>query len=221
LDSCNGRGECRLNIRENEVDCKCENSYSGDKCEVLNGDCFKTKDGECSGHGFCVETVLTDKNTGNQTVNFYCECEPRWEGEDCNEFKCPGSLGSQCSSNGRCVLSNSGLGSCACEDNWSGADCSQAVCTTLNDCNGNGECAVVGGNPGCLCFEGFSGDGCGSDDDDSIEGLIIGFIVALVIILFCGLAYMLYARWVKPRGNLVRYFDPTNANANKSLFVGV
>jgi hypothetical protein len=223
LDDCNGRGSCRLNLFENEVKCQCKKSYAGDKCEELKGDCFKTGEGECSGNGFCVETVVTDKDTGQEKVSFFCECEPRWGGEDCADFKCPGSLGSECSANGRCVLGNQGLGSCACENNWDGPDCSQAVCAggELNDCNGNGECAVVGGNPGCLCFKGYSGSACGSDDDDSIGGLIIGFIVALVVILACGVAYMLYARWIKPRGNLVRYFDPTNATANKSIFVGV
>ena len=117
-----------------QVSCKCDPCYAGDECESLCNDvvgatCNETLGicdcgfygmrgdtcdvagcpghGEsCSGHGTC-----------NPLSKPPCSCNPGWEGEGCENVKCPGN----CSQHGDCVPEDQPY--CKCYPGYFGLSC--------------------------------------------------------------------------------------------------
>jgi hypothetical protein len=115
--------------------------------------------------------------TKGKCLSGFCECLPRFSGDDCGSLRCPGSRCvydkennrlidcNDCSGNGVC---NDGL--CTCKNGWKGETCNKVACP--NDCSGHGSCKLEEGVGAiCDCDAGF-------DTVDCSVGMILLFVVA-------------------------------------------
>jgi len=104
--------------------------------------------------------------TKGTCVSGFCECLPRFSGDDCGSLRCPGSTCvydkenhrlvdcNDCSGNGVC---NDGL--CTCSNGWKGENCQKVACP--NDCSGHGACKLqIGIGAICDCDSGFTSSDC-------------------------------------------------------------
>lgn len=172
-------GECNSN-RE----CSCLAGWTGSACEISR--CPVTDDGECSGHGGCVDgkcicdhgftgtaceqlTCFQNCTGRGECVRGMCQCLLGFTGSACQFRACPiGSNGEMCSgvSQGIC---NATAGRCACRGQHYGLSCSNVRCP--NDCSRRGDCDTVTGE--CLCDNGWKGLDCSQPEcpnDCSLRG---------------------------------------------------
>ena len=94
-----------------------------------------------------------------------CECNPGWEGADCNTKSC----------DPRCLLHGACFdGECHCSQGWGGKHCTLDHCPTA--CSGNGECVrdPLGGWR-CECQAGWRSPSHPADQDCSLpQELVCG-----------------------------------------------
>ncbi|CAL1263020.1 unnamed protein product [Larinioides sclopetarius] len=114
---CGSNGQCE------EGRCRCDNGWTGARCDQ------KTCDDRCHDHGQC--------NNGT------CVCVQGWMGTHCTLEGCPDTCGGV--SRGQCVQEE-GQWSCRCNDGWGGKDCKTKQETKCaddkdNDSDGLTDCA--------------------------------------------------------------------------------
>ena len=134
---------------------------SEEKCP--NGVCGDFWTYELGGNNPCPGRCGITKGT---CVSGFCECLPRFSGDDCGSLRCPGSTCvydkenhrlvdcNDCSGNGIC---NNGI--CICNNGWKGENCQKVACP--NDCSGHGACKLKAGEGAvCDCDAGFTTADC-------------------------------------------------------------
>ena len=89
-----------------EGTCSCHEGYQGTSCDIAVCP-SKSMFDECSGHGACVLSHLTNETTGDKAVP-KCFCEEGFTGSDCSLLGCD----EECESNGDAVCRN---GVCYCK----------------------------------------------------------------------------------------------------------
>lgn len=136
---CSGHGQCQ----SQEGKCKCEEGWSGDKCE--HNTCPGPDDQKypaeshnaCYGRGIC--------NTEDGT----CECQAPFMGYACQNAGCL----NDCTGHGKC---DARRGKCVCDQGFSGPACELKKCP--DNCSGHGRCSRLSG--WCECDQGYTGDAC-------------------------------------------------------------
>lgn len=164
---------------------QCLEGYWGLSCEACPSchDHGKCDDG-FRGTGLCV-----CDNHFDQRIN--CEdCISGYFGEGCAGI-CPMSSGSVCSGHGVCRDGLLGNGSCKCNEGFVGIKCD----TLYSDDRCNPHCVVDRGacdeeKAVCVCYDGFTGNDCGSTGNKSwmimfmtLLGIVV--VIALVVATVC------------------------------------
>ena len=129
-----------------EGTCSCHEGYQGTSCDIAVCP-SKSMFDECSGHGACVLSHLTNETTGDKAVP-KCFCEEGFTGSDCSLLGCD----EECESNGDAVCRN---GVCYCKPGMGGDHCTRTLCE--RDCHGHGACQHEGL---CDCEDGWRGKHC-------------------------------------------------------------
>lgn len=120
------------------------------------------------GHGSVLLQIAHKVCTREAVGDFTCDCEPGFEGDDCDvcsaggwgpdcTFACP-----ECGVHGTCSLQTFGNG-CTCDEGWAGDLCDTcaegyygADCDRCIWCGTNGRCnSGIDGNGDCLCQDGW------------------------------------------------------------------
>ena len=138
----------------------CDRGWHGHNCSLAS--CPRN----CSGHGTCDVTTgvcacdvgwnlhstcalqeCASNCTNGVCVDGSCECNPGYEGDDCETFVCINS----CSGHGNC---NEEMQRCVCFPWWTGELCDTRLCP--RDCSGHGYCD----DGRCVCEPGYGGFDC-------------------------------------------------------------
>eukprot|EP00118_Oscarella_pearsei_P018941 m.198025 g.198025 ORF g.198025 m.198025 type:complete len:2548 (+) comp39552_c0_seq11:586-8229(+) len=137
--NCSRRNDCSSNGQCVDHDfCKCDYGWAGSDCTAFSCEAINL----CGNHGSCFGF---DE----------CQCEDGWQGSSCELPACRNV--SDCTENGECVAPNT----CLCYDGFTGDDCGDAiVCSSVNNCSGNGVCRVASGSESCICYSGYEGITC-------------------------------------------------------------
>ncbi|XP_028824867.1 low-density lipoprotein receptor-related protein 1-like isoform X2 [Denticeps clupeoides] len=180
---CQNGGSCFLNELK-QPKCRCQQSYSGERCEVNQcrdyckngGICSPSPTGAptcrcltgftgptCSLHtcrNYCQNGGNCTVNTGNQPT---CRCPPDHVGDMCQYSKCE----SFCENGGTCVQLTNGSQKCRCPPRYLGAQCEVEHCTFC----GSGDCLTSpSGEFSCRCPNGQIQPSCYTCDDFCFNG---------------------------------------------------
>lgn len=143
--------ECKKGICQNSI--LCENTYGSYKCTCAEGwtgatchedinDCGSSP---CKNNGKCKD--------GNNTYS--CECDGTgYEGKDCTQDINECINQTACFNGGTCRNRN-GDYVCDCPSNYLGDKCDILNLCADEDCSGNGNCSLIGGETDCKCYEGI------------------------------------------------------------------
>ena len=115
LLSCSHHGSCSLNTYTNQIECTCDQYYTGDSCQYDSRPCSSSP---CLRGGNCTNII-----TENTTI-FTCECGSLYYGVYCeNEIDL--CLNSTCAKGqGYCKMVNSAA-TCVCLNGYEGEKCDQ------------------------------------------------------------------------------------------------
>lgn len=143
---------------------------------TTNGECPKSDNTECGGHGDCVDAV--------------CNCYFGYHGLACN-YKCEGYDAEkrlECSGHGKC----SDEGVCSCVGIYLGKGC-ELECPSYNNkaCSENGECVVEDSKAICKCNDGWTGDACSDTPGGPMSsGAVMAIIITcIVVVIILGVLY--------------------------------
>jgi protein crumbs len=158
---CLNDGICTQTDEPGNYTCECTEQYRGHNCEQLkNRTC---EDNPCRNNAVCQNM----KNNVNNEA-YSCDCEPLYEGVDCQDKRdfCKESW-DPCKNGATCTSLDSVLTySCKCQPGYTGDTCEDQIneCEVNgNPCNG-GQCIDKLNEYSCNCNDtGFSGDHCQFD----------------------------------------------------------
>ncbi|XP_046669782.1 protein crumbs-like isoform X1 [Homalodisca vitripennis] len=117
----------------------------------------------CMTHGVCI----------TRPDNYYCQCNSRFSGRNCEVDDGPPCLSMPCQNNAHCEEDNVGNYKCHCPPGFIGKHCeaqvSGRVCEN-NPCQNNSTCIVSPvGSYKCVCLKGFSGNDCEINIDECLS----------------------------------------------------
>ncbi|XP_060593463.1 multiple epidermal growth factor-like domains protein 11 isoform X2 [Ruditapes philippinarum] len=221
---------------ENDAICHPRYGY----CECLPGYFGKTCEKSCpiGTFGFnCSQVCSCPERSTCSPRNGQCLCHPGYTGKSCDQSCEAGKYGYFCRQTCDCTSGGTDYcnhvhGYCHCKGGWSGKKC-DIICADNNwgpncvktcNCNGNGRCDGETGD--CLCFDGFQGTACDTDDKGItiiaqqkgsdvetassgatalIIAVVIPCVILLVIIALIVAYYMRKVRGLKEENMRVRY----------------
>ncbi|XP_028437900.1 low-density lipoprotein receptor-related protein 1 isoform X2 [Perca flavescens] len=170
---CQNGGSCFLNARQ-VAKCRCQPSYTGERCEINQCRDYCKNGGKCSASktgaptcrcpkGFtgpnCNRNTCQDYclNGGNCSVNMgnqpTCSCPPEYRGDQCQYTNCEGF----CHNGGTCLQTSNGTKLCLCTTQYIGHQCELDKCLFC----GTGKCLTASsGEVSCSCPNGQTQPSC-------------------------------------------------------------
>ncbi len=163
-------------------------------CSCADGFTLNDDGASCSDIDECLDAPCVHGACTNEAGSYTCECEPGWEGVNC-ELNINECLEDGLCNNGSCDDTEPALayehctGNTACDvpecqaavgalddwclDNWdsSCASCAQGGVTEYADCTGMGAPCFDDAKPGyaCSCEDGWTGEHCDIDVDECVD----------------------------------------------------
>ncbi|ETE71786.1 Low-density lipoprotein receptor-related protein 1, partial [Ophiophagus hannah] len=178
MDYCLNNGSCTVN-QGNQPNCRCPDSYVGDKCQ------FRLCSNYCENNGVCHLTA-----SGTQQ----CRCTTNYYGDRCQHDKCDRCLKGKCSIN-----KQTGNVTCICPDGKMAPSC----LTCNNYCMNGGTCTMNAETsmPECQCILEMTGERC-EESVNSVQqsnrtvSIVIPILLLLLLMLVAG-AVVWYKKRIK------------------------
>uniref|UniRef100_A0A8D0ALX9 LDL receptor related protein 1 n=1 Tax=Sander lucioperca TaxID=283035 RepID=A0A8D0ALX9_SANLU len=135
-------GSCFLNARQ-VAKCRCQPSYTGERCEINQCRDYCKNGGKCSA-----------SHTGAPT----CRCPKGFTGPNCNRHTCQ----DYCLNGGNCSVNMGNQPTCSCPPEYRGDQCQYTNCEGF--CHNGGTCLQTSnGTKLCLCTTQYIGHQCELD----------------------------------------------------------